>query len=62
MKHLREDLELEHDQLSQIGLHRDLRARKTQVSMEPDLDGRTVRSMQVVRKGVSDRNRDKRSD
>ena len=43
-----EALELERDQLSQIGLHRDLGARKAQVSMEPDSDGRSLRGLQAA--------------
>ena len=60
--HLGEDLELEHDQLLQIRLHRDLGARKEQVSTEPDSGGRDAPDLQAVHTGVSDGNRDKTSD
>ena len=60
--HLGEDLELEHDQLLQIRLRRDLGARKEQVSTEPDSGGRDAPDLQAVHKGVSDGNRDKTSD
>ena len=39
-------IQLEHDQLSEIGLHSSLSNRKVSATMKPDLDGRTVLGLQ----------------
>ena len=60
--HLGIDLELEHEQLSQNGLHSGRENRKLSATMEPDLDGRRVRGMQGAPQSLSETNRDNSSD
>jgi hypothetical protein len=57
-EHLVSGLQLEDEPLSRNGLHRDLGAASAEVSMEPDLDGRTVRALQSSRQELSDTYRD----
>ena len=47
-------LQVEHDKLFGNGLQRDLGAGSAEVSMEPDLDGRTVRGLQSRHEGLSE--------
>jgi len=56
------DLQLEHDQLSEIGLHSGLSNRKLSATMKPDLDGRTVLGLQPRHKALSETFREKSSD
>ena len=56
------DLLLERDELSRIGLHSPMGNRKLHRTMEPDLDGRTVRRRQSRPEVLSDTNRDFLSD
>jgi hypothetical protein len=56
------DLQLEHDQLSEIGLHSGLSNRKLSATMKPDLDGRTVLGLQPRHKALSETYREKSSD
>jgi hypothetical protein len=44
-----QDLQLEHEQHSGNGLHRDLELSSAEVSMEPDPDGRLVRRPETRR-------------
>ena len=55
-------LQLEDEPLSRNGLHRDLGAASAEVSMEPDLDGRTVRGLQSRHEGLSETYREEFSD
>ena len=55
-------LQLEDEPLSRNGLHRDLGRASAEVSMEPDLDGRTVRGLQSRHEGLSETYREEFSD
>ena len=55
-------IQLEHDQLSEIGLHSGLSNRKLSATMKPDLDGRTVLALQSTRQALSETYREKSSD
>ena len=61
-EHLVSGLQLEHDQLSEIGLHSGSSNRKLSATMKPDLDGRTVLGLQPRHKALSETNRDNSSD
>ena len=61
-EHLVSGLQLEDEPLSRNGLHRDLGAASAEVSMEPDLDGRTVRGLQSRHEGLSETYREEFSD
>ena len=56
------DLLLERDELSRIGLHSPMGNRKLHRTMEPDLDGRTVRRRQSRHEALSETNREFFSD
>lgn len=61
-EHLVSGLQLEHDQLSEIGLHSGSSNRKLSATMKPDLDGRTVLGLQPRHKALSETYREKSSD
>ena len=61
-EHLVSGLQLEDEPLSRNGLHRDLGRASAEVSMEPDLDGRTVRGLQSRHEGLSETYREEFSD
>ena len=61
-EHLVSGLQLEHDQLSEIGLHSGSSNRKLSATMKPDLDGRTVLGLQPRHKALSETFRENSSD
>ena len=58
VNHLGEGLELEHDQLSQIGLHSGFGCANAEATMEPDLDGRHARDLQSISQHGAEMKRD----
>ena len=56
------DLQLEREQLSRNGLHGPMANRELRGTMEPDLRGRTARSLHSRNKAMSDTNREELSD